>query len=458
MSNQQTVTERWSSPAAFVLAASAVVIGLGNVMRMPYLLTEYGGSAFLLVYLLALAMMGLPLFVGELILGRGQRSDLVSMLTNWATQAGLSRLWGWCGYAALIGAAMVLSYYSVIAGWSLAYVPRAASGALSALGDAGMREQFLALVSDPEKGLGWHTMFMVAATICTSYGLRRGIEPITRRLLVVMVLALLALVFLAATLEGATQALTVLFVPDFSELGWQGVIKALHQAFFTLTLGTGVFMAFGAYLRNKVELWQVGLAVVVLDTLFALAGAFVVIAILGTADVALTDGLLLIFQSMPTALMQVTGHWFTTLFFLLVLLVALTSALGLMEPVIVWLQSRFGLTRHYAATTAGLLIWFIGLGTLLSFNIWSDITLLGRTFFEWLSLLSTRIVLPLFGALICVLIGRFLPPYLIAREWRHSLGAIFIAWRWLLRYPARIGLILVVLYAVGVFAFIKDFW
>lgn len=458
MNQRQAAVGFWSSPAAFVFAASAVVIGLGNVVRMPYLVAEYGGGAFLLVYFLALIVMGLPLLVAELMLGRGARSDLVSMLAEWASRAGLSRFWGWSGYAALAGAAMVLSYYSVIAGWSLAYVPRATSGVLGSLDAAGMREQFLALVSDPEKGLGWHTMFMVATTICAAHGVRRGLEPVSRRLLAVMSLLLLALVAFAATLDGAWQALLVLFRPDFLALGWQGVIEALHQAFFTLTLGAGVMLAFGAYLRDEVELWRVGLAVVLLDTLFTIAAAYAVIAILGAAGIPLIDGLQLVFESVPAALVQIGSGWFAVLFFLMVLLVSLTSAVGLMEPIVVWLRRQFGMSRVYAATTAGLSIWFLGLGTLLSFNLWSNFTLLGRTFFEWLSLLSTSIILPLFGAVICVFVGRFLPAPLIAEEWSGSRGSAFESWRWLLRYPARVGLIIVVLYAVGVFSLIRHFW
>lgn len=441
-----------------MFAASAVVIGLGNVVRMPYLMAEYGGGAFLLVYLVALFVMGLPLFVAELMLGRGARGDLVSMIGEWASRARLARFWAWAGYGALLGAAMVLSYYSVIAGWSMAYVPRAASGVLASLDASGMREQFLALVSDPEKGLGWHTIFMVAVTICASHGLRRGLEPVARRLLAVMTLALLVLVVYAATLDGAEHALTVLFVPDFAELGWRGLIEALHQAFFTLTLGAGVMLAFGAYLRSDIELWRVGLAVVVLDTLFAVAAAFAVLAILGTAGIPLHDGLKLVFESMPAALTQTGGSMLATVFFVMVLLVSLTSAVGLMEPIVVWLRSRFRMTRVYAATTAGLLIWFLGLGTLLSFNLWADATVLGRTFFDWLSLLSTRVILPVFGVVVCLFVGRFLPPLLIAEEWGGNPGVAFESWRWLLRYPARVGLIIVVLYAVGVFAFVRNFW
>lgn len=458
MDRKQTVAGYWSSPVAFVCAAAAVVIGLGNVVRMPYLITEYGGGAFLLVYLIALLVMGLPLLVAELMLGRGARGDLVSMLMAWSERAGLGRFWSWAGYAALAGAAMVLSYYSVIAGWSLAYVPRTAAGALASLDAAGMRAQFLALVGDPEKGLGWHTMFMVVTTIFAAHGVRRGLEPALRRLLALMFLLLLVFVVFAATLDGAGSALKTLFQPHFAALGWQGVIEAIHQAFYTLTLGAGVMLAFGAYLRDDVELWHVGLAVVVLDTLFTLAAAFAVSSILATAGAPMSDGLGLAFESVPVALAQTGNAWFAMLFFVLLLLVSLTSALGLMEPVVMWLQYRFGMSRINAATTAGLSVWFLGLGTLLSFNVLGDLTVLGRTFFDWLSMLSTSVILPLFGIAMCLFVGRFLPAQLVAQEWGGTAGNAFTAWRWLLRYPARVGLIIVMLYALGAFAFIRRFW
>lgn len=448
----------WSSPTAFVLAASAAVIGLGNIWRLPFLAAEFGGGAFLLVYFVALVAMALPLLVAELMLGRGARGDLVSMLADWSARAGLSRVWAWSGYAALLGAIMVLSYYSVIAGWSMAYVTRAAGGALASLDDAGMREQFLQLVGDPEKGLGWHTMFVVVATICAAHGVRRGLEPVSRWLLSAIAVFLVVLVGYAATLDGAGVALVRMLHPDFAALGWRGAIEALHQAFFTLSLGTGVMLAFGAYLCERVSLWRVGIAVLALDTVFAVGVGLAVSALLGSTGIQPADGLKLVFEVVPIALMQSGGGWLAVLFFLMVLLVSLTSAVGLMEPLVVWLRRRAGSSRIFAAAATGLLVWFLGLGTLLSFNLLSAATLFDRTVFEWSSLVSTRIILPLFGVAMCLFAGRFLPASLIAEEWAGTPGRVFGFWRWLLRYPARIGLILVVLYAVGVFSFVAYFW
>lgn len=443
----------WSSPGAFVLAAAGAVIGLGNVWRLPVLAGDYGGGAFLIVYLAALLLMALPLLVAELMLGRGARTDVVAMIGRWAEGSQVHRAWKGIGYLALIGAAAVLSYYSVIAGWSMAYLLRSAAGALSGLDAGALRANFLALVGDPEKGLGWHTMFVVAVTLCVAHGLRDGIEPVMRWVMVGAFVALGGLVLAASLVGDAGAALSMLRF-DFFALGWRGVMAALHQAFFSLSLGVGVMLAFGAYLPPGSSLVRVSLAVIGLDLLFALGAGFVVVSLLAADGLAPAAGLQLIFQVLPGV--AVGGAWVTALFFFMLVLVAFTSALALLEPLVVWLMRRLHLRRVPAATAAGLVIWFLGLGTLLSFNLLAGATLLGRTVFDWLALLSSRILLPAVGLLLCVYVGRFLSPERLAEAWGEK--PLFALWRWLLRYPARIGLVLVLLHALGLSAFVDWLW
>lgn len=452
MSPLEVNPTRWSSPATFVMAAAAAVIGLGNVWRLPVLAGEYGGGAFLLVYGLALGAMALPLLVGELMLGRGARSDLVSMIGRWAQASGLSRRWGIMGYLALLGAVMVLSYYSVIAGWSMAYFLRSAAGLLEGLDRSGLRAGFVELAGDPERGLGWHTIFMVAATACVAQGLRRGIEPTARWMLVGAVLALLGLLAMA-TGDGFTAAVHFLFRPDFAALGWRGVIEAFHQAFFSLSLGVGVMLAYGAYLPDGSSLVRVSLAVMLLDTMFALLAGLAIITLVLGAGMTPESGLPLVFELLPTA---GAGGWTVTLFFFMLMLVTLTSAVGLLEPLVVWLMARLQTSRVVAASMTGTLVWFIGLGTLLSFNVLADVRLLDRTLFDWLSMLSSRFLLPAFGLLLCVFIGRFLPLAALRDAWADK--PWFGLWHWLLRYPTRIGLIAVLLHSMGVFEFLERLW
>ncbi|MDN5937317.1 MAG: sodium-dependent transporter [Salinisphaera sp.] len=441
----------WSSTTAFVLAGAGAVIGLGDVWRLPVLLGQYGGAAFLLVYVAALLVMALPLLLAQLLLGRGVRSDVVTLFARWGRDARLSPLWQGVGYLVLLGAALVLSFYSVIAGWTMAYVIRSAAGVLQGQDMAGLQQQFLSLAGYAEKGLGWHTIFMVAVTITVAHGLRGGIEPLIRWLTLAS-FAALALLALVAGLSGNPVAVLALLRPDFAALGWQGVMEALHQAFFSLSLGVGVLLAFGAYLPAQTRLARAGLAIVLLDLLFSLGAMFVVVSLLAGAGLSPVRGLELIFQVLPAA----AAGWTTTLFFLLLLLVTLTSGIALLEPVVVWVMGRFHMRRVPAATASGLVIWFLGLGTLLSFNLMAQMTLLDRTLFEWLILVSSHLLLPAVGLLICLFVCRFLPPQRVALAWGGRRG--FALWYWLLRYPARVGLVLVLLQALGVSAFVAWLW
>jgi len=447
----------WSSPTAFIIAAAAAAIGLSNIWRLPYLAGEYGGGAFLLVYVLALVVMGLPMLLAELLIGRRMRTDVVRMIRGWSEESALHWLWRLTGYFALAAAIMVLSYYSVIAGWGLAYMLRAAAGTLSA-SESDLRQVFLALVRDPERGLGWHTMFMVAATICAAHGVRRGLEPVTRWLLSAAFVCLAVLITIAGVNGQLGGAVSQLVAADFGALGWRGVLEALHQAFFTLSLGVGVMLALSVYLDDSTRLLPVASAVVGLDLAFALGAGVAVTAPLLAAESTAAPGLALLFEVYPSAALGAGGEWAVMLFFVMLVLVALTSAVALMEPVIVWAMARFGVSRVYASTATGLTIWFLGLGTLLSFNLMADVTVLGRTFFEWLSMLSARVLVPLVGLLICLWIGRFLPPPAVREAWgAHAPGA-YELWRWCMRYPARIGLILVGLYSIGAVGALDSIW
>ena len=446
----------WSSPSAFVLAAAGAAIGLGSVWRLPALAGEYGGGAFFIVYTLALLGMCLPVLLAQLLLGRGVRGDITASLRGWAETSGQNRWWQGVAYLALLGALLVLSYYSVIAGWSIAYLVRSASGVLDKLSDESLRTSFLTLVSDPEKGLGWHTIFMVSAVICISHGVRRGLEPVSRAAIIAAAVALLLLLILVEGDGQLSQAFVYLLKPDFSALGWRGALEALHQAFFSLSLGVGVMIAFGSYLREETSLVQVGLCVLVLHIIFTLVCGLVVTAVLLSAGSQPSLDLKLIFETFPAA---AQNGWVVTLFFSVLFLVTLTTAVGLMEPLVVWIMARFRISRIFAATSTGLVIWFLGLGTLLSFNLLADFTWLDRNVFEWMSHLSSRFILPLVGLLICVFVGRYLPPERLASAWSGTGSRRgFVLWSMALRYPARIGLILVLLYSAGVFTLLDQIW
>lgn len=450
----------WSSPQAFVMVAAGATIGFGNMFSLPYLLGTYGGGAFLLVYILFLFFVSLPLIMAELLMGRRGRANVVTTTKLLAEEARMHVpvLWSWMAWLALLGAILVLSYYSVIAGWSMAFTIRGAAGALSQKDPAAMREILLSLVGDPERSLTWHTMFMITASTFVAHG-RAGLERVARYLMPMAFVMLLLLLVSALALGDLGAGLRRLLTPDFAKLGWEGTLEALQQAFFSLALGMGVMMTLGLYMPERFSLPVVGGAVVLVDLIFALMSGLAVFGFIYAIGETPTYGVRLVFQQLPMVIGGIPGSQLILIFLYLSLFLAtLTSAIGLMEPVVVWLMERYEMTRSMASSTAGVIIWFFGLGTLLSFNAWQDLLLLGKTFYQWLELLTGHVLLPLIGVGICVFVSRAMHIEVLREAWGGGSNWSFDVWRFCLRYPARIGLVLVLLYSVGLFDLVKALW
>lgn len=447
----------WSSARAFVWVAAGACMGIGNIARLPYLMGQYGGWVFLAAYVVALLIVGLPILVSEWALGRWMRDEGSAGFGRLAQLAGSSARWRWLGGIALLGAAMVLSYYSVVAGWSLAYTFRAAAGSL--VGDAAAATQrFLDLAQDAERSLAWHTLFMVSTCVIVAQGFREGMER-AARYFVPTAFGVMLLVGVVAFRYGDPQAASdYLFAGDFSRFGWRGAVEALQQAFFTLALGFGAMLTLGSYLPVNQTLGKLGLIVVLLDTLFSLLSGFVLLCFVMEAGVAPAPGLQMLFQTFPQALP--TG-WISiaigTPFYLALFIVTLLSAAALLEPLAHYLMQRLRLTRVFAAVAAAMLVWYLGLGSLLSFNVLADMRLLGQNFFEWMQLLSTTLIAPVFAILMCFVVAN------LPRELADAIaGPHETFWMrggtFLLRYPTRIALLVIILYAVGLLDWFEQLW
>lgn len=453
---------QWSSSTRFVIVVIAAIVSLSNLWRLPYLLLEYGGGAFLAVYLLALLSMGLPLFSGQLLMARGTSADVPGVLATWTRSSPHSRLWSWGGYLAVAGAALLLAAYSVIAAWSLAYCMRAVTGVFATgLTEESARSQFVAFARDSERGFGWLMLFfcLLCATACR--GLQRGVEPVMRTLGLCMLVALSVLVVSALLDPGAKTAAAHLFGFDFGRLNGQGVLEALYQAFFTLSLGSGVIVAFGSYLHNDARVIRLSLVIIVADIAAALAAAFVLSVFVGGHDMALGDGLQTVFEILPVAL---AGSWRAPIIFVLIALVSVSTAIGLFEPVVQLVQQRSGLSRLRSALYAGVGVALLGLLGLMSFGVLGDWQLLGYDVFGWLLLIATHAIGPVCGLLLCVLMGRVLARRRLVEAWRgaqnqsQSRDVGFAIWHGLLRYPTRIALVIVLAYALGAYTLIQRVW
>jgi NSS family neurotransmitter:Na+ symporter len=449
----------WSSTRAFVWVAGGAAMGIGGVARLPDLAAQYGGSAFWIAYLLALLLLGWPLLIAELMLGRWTRDDVIAGLA-WLTQgAGAPRLWRYLGALALVCAALILSFYSVIAGWYMAYALRAAGGLLNGIDAAQASGLFYELAQDPERSLAWHTIFIAATCVIVAHGARDGIER-AASYLAPIALGIAAVVFLHTLFnERAPAALARLYGFRLGELGWRGVLEALHQAFYTLGLGLGVMFAYGSYLPSQTSLARVAMAVIAVDTVFAILAGTALFVLLSEPGAAPAQSITLIFQQLPQALpVGTAGHALAILFYGMLFAATLISALALLEPPTRYLMDRYRVPRVFAAAYGALLIWYLGLGTLLSFNVISDWRWFGQNFFEWMQWLTSRLLVPVSVLLICTFIVRVLPADIARAGWGDRDQRLFRPWRQLLRYPVRLSLIAVLLVSTGVVDWLVRLW
>ena len=449
----------WTTHASFIWVAGGAMIGIGNIARLPYLMGQHGGTIFLIAYLLALLLVGMPLLLTEWMLGRWTRDDTVSGYARISQAAHVHRAWRLLGWSSLAAAVLILSYYSVMAGWSAAYIFRAASGLVTGVDATGAREIFAGLARDPERGLSWHTIFTVMACIIVAHGIRDGMERAARVWVPIALLMAVTICAWALIHGNALAALTHLLTPDWGRFGWRGALEALHMAFFTLSLGMGVMFTLGTYLPARAPLVRTALILIVMDTGFSLVAGLAVFAIIFNAGLDPAPGLALIFQVLPQALPNTQwGTGIAVLFFSMLFIVTLSSGTTLLEATTRFVMERERTTRAFAATTAALMIWFVGLGSLLSFSALQDFNLLGRNFFEWAQWLSTSWLAPMSGLMICVLTARILPRDLARAVWGDHNGWGFNLWSWLLRYPARLGLIAVVAYSTGLLDWLAQLW
>ncbi len=446
----------WSSGSAFVWVAAGACMGMGNIVRLPALMGLYGGWVFLLAYFVALLLLGVPLLVTEWALGRWMRDEGTAGFGRLAQAAGASARWRALGGIALVGAAMVLSYYSVVAGWSLGFTFRAAAGNL--YGDAAVAAQrFLDLAQDPERSLAWHTLFMVSTCVIVAQGFREGMER-AARYFVPTAFVVMLLIGAAAFHYGDPQAaMQYVFTGDASRFGWRGALEALQQAFYTLALGFGAMLTLGGYLPASQRLGRLGLVVVLLDTLFSLLSGFVLLCFVLRAGVTPAPGLSMLFQTLPQALPEGwAGIAIGTPFYLVLFIVTLLSAAALLEPLTHYLMQRLRLTRIFAAVAAAVVVWYLGLGSLLSFNALSDLRLLGQNFFEWMQLLSSTLIAPTFAILMCYVVVH------LPRELNEAIAGGSMGWmrigHFLLRYPVRLSLLAIIVYALGVFDWFERLW
>ena len=446
----------WSSRMAFVLAVTGSAVGLGNIWKFPYIAGQNGGGAFVLVYLACVILIGMPVMMSEILIGRRGRRNPVRTMQILGEEEGGSLRWGWVGAIGVIAGILILSYYSVIAGWTLAYIVKSVSGVFVDASATAVGAEFDSYVGDWRKVGLTHTIFMALSVFVVARGVERGLEQAVRFMVPALLILMLVLLVYSINSGYFGQGVAFMFTPDFGKLTQDSVLAALGQAFFTLSIGMGAIMAYGAYLPEETSITGASAAVVVADTAIAILAGLAIFPLVFANGLTPADGPGLVFNTLPLAFGQMQGGVFlSTIFFLLLSFAAWTSAIGLMEPAVAWIVERFNKTRAQATIMIGLLIWLLGFGTVLSFNELSETKFLAGTIFSNVDYLTSNIMLPLGGLLIVWFTGWVMCRNSTSDELGDS-GALFRVWRFSARFIAPVGILFVLLNAVGLIDWIRD--
>jgi NSS family neurotransmitter:Na+ symporter len=435
----------WRSRWIFILAATGSAVGLGNIWKFPYITGEHGGGAFVLMYLACIALVGIPVMVAEVAMGRRGRQSPINAMTSLISEAKAEGYWKIIGWMGALAGFLILSFYSVIAGWSLNYVFKLASGTFVGADQDMAGGEFGAMLADPSGLMLWHTIFMVLTVGVIMRGVNKGIESAIQVLMPLLFVLLLVLIGYAAKNGDFAKAVHFMFDADFSKLTGEAVLVALGHAFFTLSLGMGAIMAYGAYMPRQASIGTTVFAIAGLDTLVALLAGLAIFPIVFANGLEPSAGPGLLFVSLPLSFGQMAGgQFFGALFFILVAFAAWSSAISLIEPATAWVVEKFKTSRAKATMAIGLIIWVLGIGTVFSFNDWSEFHLLpGKTIFDSLDFITANIMLPLGGLLIALFAGFGMKYHHLYNEMSVKNPLFFNLWYVILRFITPIAIAIV---------------
>lgn len=452
-SHSNTALPVWAGRWSFILAATGSTVGLGNVWKFPYLAGKNGGGAFILTYLVCLALVGLPLMIAEVAMGRLARRNPVTAFAVLGAPEKASNRWLWGGRIGVLAGFLILSFYSVVGGLGLAYGFYSAFGDFLGVGPRGVTARLELVFASPDTMVTWHSLFLLLVIVVSSRGITRGLERALKGIVPMMLLLLLVLVIYAASVGQVHQAWQFMFAMRPDQLTGLSVLDALGHAFFTLSLGMGAMLAYGAYMPPDSPVARSVTLVALLDTLVALVAGFVLFAVLFACHLKPESGFTLLFQEVPQAFGALPGgQLLGSVFFVLVSLAAWSSAVSVMEPAVAWLQERTGLRRSLVVWAVGLLAWAAGLISIFSFNLWAGKAWFGMNVFGWVNFLTASVMLPVAGLLVALFSGWVVPGEVFRAHMQWPRGVLFSLWHLLLKYVVPVGVVFVAIASFSHFA------
>lgn len=438
----------------FILAAVGSAVGLGNVWKFPYVTGEYGGGAFVLVYLITALFVGVFVLIAELLIGKLGQSDAVSMFEKLAVNNG--KYWKFAGFIIIVPL-IILSYYSVIIGWIFHYIVISFTALPASVEES--KEIFMTLLtSDVETQLFYHTVVFALVMGIILKGVKDGIEKINKILMPLLALILSILFVYSMSLDSFSSAVSFMFNPDFTKLSSTAVIVAIGQAFYTLSLGMGVILTYAASLPKNTNIVTSSLLITVIDTLVAVVAGLIIFTFLFDQGAESTKGPGLVFISLPAVFYEFgkIGTVLSISFFVAIAFAGVTSAISMLEPMVSYLISRFNYTRKKAALICSLFFYILGVAALLS-NIteYSSFMMIGgKGLFDWLDFLASTILVPIGGIIAVLFVGHAMDANRINEELIPLLGKTLTkVWFFMVRYVIPAALVIVILNETGIFKF-----
>jgi len=449
--------ETWGSKIGFICAVAGSAVGLANIWRFPHLVGQNGGAAFILLYLIALFIIGFPVFIAELLIGRTTAYNPSAAFAK----LGKSKYWGLAGKLTIVTGFIVSAFYSAVAGWILGYLVEALRGNISSFESTEQSVvHYQSLMSHPLWGLGFHFLFISSCIAVLYLGVRNGIEKGNKVMMPLLFITLITLVINGLMMPNAAESLKFLFSPDFSLITPAAVLMALGQAFFTLSIGQGTLVTYGSYLGHKDNLVTTGLPIVLMDTIVSLLAAVAVFTIVFSVGMEPNSGPGLIFHTLPWAFSQIPGGYILAiLFFLLVTLAALTSEISALEPAIAYFVDEHGWKRSKAVIITGFSSFLLGVPSALSYSLLKDYTWFGLTFLDLMDFISSAVLIPVGGFAAVMLVGwawgaksgiRALSEGTMGMFTKHPIVKNYFWFSF--KYGAPILIMFVFLNAIGIFA------
>ena len=438
--------ENFGSRIAVVLAMAGSAIGLGNIWRFPYLVGQNGGAAFVVVYILACIVLALPIFFAESIIGRRGRGNTFGAMERLAP----GTRWKWVGLLTVLTPLILLGYYSVVGGWSVDYLWKACTGAFA----NDPRGLFGGFISKTWEPIIMHTIFMALTALVILLGVKNGIEKFSKVAMPLLFVLIVVIAVYGMTLPGSFKGVEYLVKPDFSRLTPGSIAAAMGQAFFSLSLGVGTILTYASYAPEDENMVTSGIGTEVSDLAFALLAGFAVMPAVFSAGIAPGEGPGLVFDTLPfifNRMHSAVGAVISILFFLNVVVAALTSSISVLEVGVAYLSEEKGLSRTKSTVLLALITWAVGVVCSLSFGPLSGVKVIGLTFFDLLDKLCSNVLMPLGGLLFVLFVGWKMSKADVRDEFTNGgkrNNRIFGAVYFLIRYVAPIGIVLICLTAL----------